>query len=263
MTLGVAGLRVSFTSNNDGFVEALRPAFQAFELRENPDLLVNIKLLDGPAPTRAPGQIPFPLRSPDDSLIRGDHFDASLPRSGGEGWIRQYKERFPVDCVLKLALGEHVLNQGGLVLHGVGLEFGGRAFLFIGYSGAGKSTLGEYGSQDGVSLLSDELCAVIPSDEGWQIHATPWNIGRPGTARLVGIGLLAHTKTHFVEDIPAREALQTLLPNALMPEDSPTVRARVFRTTSTLLSSVRTLRLSFAKDVGVADVLRRELSRAP
>ncbi|MGO4210536.1 HPr kinase/phosphorylase [Terriglobus sp. YAF25] len=55
-------------------------------------------------------------------------------------------------------------------LHGSCLSLGGRAVIFSGHSGAGKSTLAAALTQRGHAMLSDDVCALEPTTEGWSVR---------------------------------------------------------------------------------------------
>lgn len=115
--------------------------------------------------------------------------------------------------------------------------------------------------EGGLTLLSDELVALTPDSVGFRVHATPWNIGAPGSARLVAIGTLGWDSTHHVEAVPAGEVLRVLLGNTLLPTDDADLRHRMVAILERVFRSARPVRLFFARDPRVADTLRIELAR--
>ena len=193
----------------------------------------------------------------------GEDFSALVSPDRRRATMVQAADPYPPTMVVKLLIALELINANGLLCHGVGFSHDRHGALFVGESGAGKSTLGELTSAGGLFRHSDELVAARLTDQGAEIEGTPWNIGQPGKAVLKMIGLLAHGPEHRIDDIPASEVLRVLFQNSLVPDSEPSTRHRMFAIASQLLSRVRTVRLTFAKDVGVADVLRRELSRSP
>lgn len=203
--------------------------------------------------------LPTVLHRPDGSLrLEGDGFVAEISADRRKGWVRQPPERFPTEAVLRVLLAESLLRRGGMLIHGVALAHEGRAAVFTGFSGAGKSTLGHWGTQGGLSLLSDELVAVVPDGEGFTVHGTPWNAGGPGRAALAMIGILTHAAEATLSPIEPSAVLRVLLSNVLEP--GPEARGPLFHLASGLLDKVPTRRLAFAKDAQVARVLRDVLA---
>src|SRR5216683_496984 len=165
-----------------------------------------------------------------------------------------------IEAVLRILLADSLLAREGLLLHSVGIASANRSGVFVGESGAGKTTLGALCREAGLVCLSDELVAVVPGLDHHIAFGTPWNIGGAKRADLTMIGTLTHAATASVDDHRPGELLRTLLPNTVMPDPSPSGRARIFRCACNLLGNVRPVRLRFAKDPAVASVLERALT---
>ncbi len=205
--------------------------------------------------------LPATRLEPDGGLrLDGDCFEARISADRREGWVRGPLERFPIEAVVRVLLGDSLLRRGGLLVHGVALADQGRAALFTGASGAGKSTLGWWGRAGGLQLLSDELVGVLPEQTGFSVWATPWNASTAGRASLKQIGILAHAPFAQLSPIAPSEVLRVLLPNVLEPAASPQVRSSLFQIASRLLAVVPAVRLAFAPNVGVASVLSQALA---
>jgi hypothetical protein len=138
----------------------------------------------------------------------------------------------------------------------------GRGALFTGQSGAGKSTLFTLCQKAGLQTLSDELVAVTPDGAGLLLHGTPWNTGKPATARSALLGILTQARAAALEPLSGAELLRTLISNVVVPDQSAEGRRRVFEVASTVVNALHTVRLSFAIDVSVARVLRDALERS-
>ena len=97
------------------------------------------------------------------------HAPAELP----EG---QYTATAAIEGVLAAGLAE-VLVRGGLALHAMTLQVGGRAWVVAGHSGAGKTTLAR--RFPGVAS-HDEVAYLVPTPDGWTAwHHAEWR-GLPG-----------------------------------------------------------------------------------
>ena len=193
-------------------------------------------------------------------LVTGEDFEAHVASDLSSAEVRSSREAFGTHSVMKLIIGEVIARAGGVMCHGVGVSHEGRAALFVGDSGAGKSTLGAWVVQGGVTRLSDELVALTPDAAGgFLAQSTPWNIGTPAVARLVAVGTIGWDARHHVQPASTAEVLRVLVANTLLPADDPASRHRVFASLQRVLAAVPTIRLFFARDPGVADVLRTEL----
>jgi hypothetical protein len=79
--------------------------------------------------------------------------------------------------LLGSAMGALLHQRGLLPLHANAVEFGGRAFAFLGRSGAGKSTLALWFAGRGHRILCDDVCAI-----GFDSAGAP--LALPGVPRL-------------------------------------------------------------------------------
>ncbi|MHB8876853.1 MAG: hypothetical protein ACYC8T_24415 [Myxococcaceae bacterium] len=238
----------------------LSQAYAPFSTREEAVTTIEVEH-EGTLPD-GPWFMPEVRRHPDGAMtLSGPGFEANATPDRRRVRLRQGPGRFPLDSVLKVLIAERLLERGGLLLHSVALAHGGRAACFSGSSGAGKSTLGSLGVSGGLSLLADELVAVVPAEGGYTAIGTPWNIGSPAGAKLVAIGSLSWAAASTLEPAPASELLRLLLPNTVMPDPSAEGRARLFRAASALLSQVPVVKLAFARDPSAALAIRSRLEQ--
>ncbi len=187
------------------------------------------------------------------ATILGGGFTAEL--NGDHAEVRGADERFGVESVLKLMLAEALLPRGGVLVHGVGLSTGPCAAVLLGESGAGKSTLGALGAEHGLTLLSDELVALLDG-RAW---ATPWNTGSGGSASLTLLGTLGWAQSPSLAPVPAADFLPLMLANTLLPDERPETRAELFRQVSRLLNQHPPQRFFFSPDDRAAKFLTEQL----
>lgn len=213
---------------------------------------------------RPPGWLPrLPAIHPEANgalRLEGDGFRALLSADRRTGWVEQPLERFPVEAVVRVLLAEWLLARGGMLLHGVALAHQGRAAVFCGFSGAGKSTLGAWGAKGGLTLLADELVALVPDGEGFCAHGTPWNAGTNACASLAMLGVLAHAREARLRPVEPSTVLRVMLSNVLEPADSPSLRARLFQLAGRLLAAVPAREFEFAPNPEAAEAVREALA---
>lgn len=253
MKVEIAGLAVMVHAG-EPLAEQLESAFSAFATDRSATAVLDVATTGAPAPgSRRARAVPSVERHGDRVLVRGDDFRGEVTAESLR--VEGKAERFPTDSVLKVWLADRLLEHDGLLLHGCAVAGTKGALVFVGDSGAGKSTLAQLASEGGLLALADELCAVRWEDGAPIVHGTPWNAGVPRSARLLGIGVLAHARSHVLEAAPSVDVLRALLPNALLPDTGAEGRTALFRAAARLLSAVGTYRLSFGLHPGVADAL--------
>jgi hypothetical protein len=161
------------------------------------------------------------------------------------------------DALVRAALAADVHARGGCLLHAAALVVDGEAHLCPGRSGAGKSTLASLAGD----VLSDELAAVVPGPDGVRVHGTPWWTGRPGSAPLAAVHVLAWDG-EAVAPLPRAGALRHLASNLVLPVDGREERAAAFTAAGRIAAAVPFSRLSFSPRTDVDALLRRRARAA-
>jgi hypothetical protein len=82
-------------------------------------------------------------------------------------------DRFPgiFENFCRVLVAYRLHELGGAVIHGAALVDGGEALLFAGRSGAGKTTVSRLGLEQGRTVLSDDLNALLPGESGGAVLA--------------------------------------------------------------------------------------------
>lgn len=258
LTLSLAGWTVALECEEAALEESLARAFAAFRSSEEVPARTRLRVVRPrvavpPPLTRA---LPEPRALPGGGLrVEGEDYVAEVEPEARSATVTG-EGRFPVETVLKVLLAGELARRGGLLVHGVGVEYQGRAALWVGHSGAGKSTLGALWARAGGTLLADELVAVWPEPGGYRAAGTPWNTGTPREATLCAVGTLGWDVDSRKEHQSAGDVARVLLLNALLPEASASGRSFLLGAASRLLARVETARLVFARDASAAAVLR-------
>ena len=76
--------------------------------------------------------------------------------------------------IFRVIVAYKLLSEGGMVLHSAGLAKNNKAWLFIGRSGAGKSTLSKLGEDAGMTILSDDMNAIILKNGNYLSEQLPF-----------------------------------------------------------------------------------------
>lgn len=156
-----------------------------------------------------------------------------------------------LDALLRAAVAQVVLEDGGLLVHGAAIVVDGAAHLFPARSGSGKSTLAARAAHP----LSDELSILRPGPSGFDAHATPWWVSSGGAAPLACIYELAW----YGEGVTPlhRTAIRQLATNLVLPLDAPERRGEALAAAAMIAGTTPFARLAFRPESDVDALLRR------
>jgi len=163
-----------------------------------------------------------------------------------------------MEYFLRMVCSLIAFEVGGLLFHAAGIQRRGRAYIFFGYSGSGKTTIARLSAQD--EIINDDLVLLMPSPDGWRVHATPfWNHyqAQPPTspAALVGMFRLVQDSRVYLESASRAYAV------AEMVGSVPVVSADLGRSLALLqrcqsiLDAVPVYRLHFLEDASFWQVI--------
>jgi hypothetical protein len=142
---------------------------------------------------------------------------AAVVRDGGE------PEGRILDNLARWFLARCAVESGGLALHGAGVVWEGRAFLFGGKSRSGKSTAVRLSAPAG--SLGDDFAVTWPADGAWWTCAVPFDNAErapaspgPSRIRLARLCRLIQAPAASVEPVlPPAAAAAALLSLAAFP----------------------------------------------
>lgn len=123
---------------------------------------------------------------------------------------------------LELLMISRLGPRRGAVLHGCGIDAGGRGIVFAGESGAGKTTLSRlWAAQAGIGVLSDDRVIVRRVNGGFRLYGTPWHgearFGSPGGVPLDRIYFIRHGTRNEMKAIRPAAAVREFLKCSFPP----------------------------------------------
>ena len=178
------------------------------------------------------------------------------PVAGGE----RFPGVFENFCRVLVAYRLHEL--GGAVIHGAGLILDGEGLLFAGRSGAGKSTVSRMGLERGLTVLSDDLNALLPHENTVRLAGLPFTgdlaRGDGSVVPLRGLYRLVQDPDDSLHPLGKAEAVATLLACSPFLNADPHRRGTLFSTLLGLAEGMRAFELRFSLRGGMWDILTAE-----
>jgi hypothetical protein len=184
-------------------------------------------------------------------ITRGD-FHARWDNRTGRGTVRQNANPYSLDSVLRIVHSLILAERGGFLLHAASAICEGQACLFSGVSGAGKTTMTRL-APPGITLLTDEVSYVRPTDDGYAAFGTPFagELARPGenrTASLSALYFLEQGPENRIDEISSPEAVRRLMRNILFFAEDPGLVKSLLATACDFVGKVPVRRLTFYPD---------------
>ncbi len=182
--------------------------------------------------------------------VEGDEILVRIPRSPASA-----------EASLRAVFQVATMREGGLLVHGSGVSFEGRAVVAVGESGAGKSTLARLCLSAGAELLSDETIGLYPDGTAWgsPFFSDHDLAGRRLRASLGAILLLEKASHEEVCPVDAEEGAAGLLSQVYRPGPGEISRAELLSRAGALAVKPGVRRLRFRKELAAGAFVKRWL----
>ena len=171
-------------------------------------------------------------------------------------------DRFPgiFENFCRILVAYRLHELGGAVIHGAGLVADGEGFLFAGPSGAGKSTTSRMGLERGLTVLSDDLNALLPGEDGRvQLAGLPFTgdleRGDGSVVPLRGLYRLEKDPEDSLRPLSRAETLALLLACSPFLNADPHRRGDLLSTLLALAERMPAWELRFSLRGGMWDIL--------
>jgi hypothetical protein len=262
VAIEIGGMAIALHTQDPPFRTLLENRYAGFirsSARRPPQFELEVELFEPAETVRADEDVQVRLERGEWLLRRGD-FQARWDAKAGRGQIRQSRNPYAIDSVLRIVHTLILARQGGFLVHAASAIRGGRAFLFAGVSGAGKTTISRLAPSD-ATLLTDEISYVRRDGDAYRACGTPFagelaRVGENLSAPLSTLFLLEKGLENRIEPVAEAEAVRLLLRNILFfAEDSELVNL-VFRSACEFVQRIPVRRLIFVPDERVWAIIR-------
>jgi hypothetical protein len=263
LAIEIGGMAIALRTQDPAFRELIENRYTGF-IKSSPHSAFEFDI-DLFEPSDLPGEtvdadedVRVSLEGGQWSLQRGD-FRARWDAKAGRGHIRQSRNPYAIDSVLRIVHTLILARQGGFLVHAASAIRNGRAFLFAGVSGAGKTTISRLAPTD-ATLLTDEISYVRREEDEYSACGTPFagelaKVGENQSAPLSALFLLEKGPENRIEPVAPPEAIRLLMRNILFFAEDPELVNLVFRSACEFAERVPVRRLIFVPDERVWEMI--------
>ena len=259
VVIEIGGITIALHSQDSRFRQLLEDRYAGFtKSSDTPRCEFEVDLFEPSETTQADDDVQVRLQDGEWLLQRGD-FHARWDSRAGRGHIRQSRNPYAIDSVLRIVHTLILAKQGGFLVHAASAIRGGRAFLFAGVSGAGKTTISRLAPSD-ARLLTDEISYVRREGNDYRACGTPFagelaKVGENVSAPLSAFFLLEKGPENRIEPVATPEAIRLLLRNILFFAEDTELVNLVFRSACEFAERVPVRRLTFVPDERVWEMI--------
>jgi hypothetical protein len=260
VAIEIGGMAIALHTQDPPFRALLENRYAGFIRSSlNPQFEFDVDLFEPAETMPADDDVQVRLEDGQWSLRRGD-FHAGWDAKAGRGRIRQSRNPYAIDSVLRIVHTLILAKQGGFLVHAASAIRGGRAFLFAGVSGAGKTTISRLAPSD-ATLLTDEISYVRREGNEYRACGTPFagelaRVGENRSAPLSTLFLLEQGPENRIEPVAEAEAIRLLLRNVLFFSDDSELVNLVFRSACEFVEWVPVRRLIFVPEERVWEIIK-------
>ncbi|MGA8491036.1 MAG: hypothetical protein WB711_11465 [Terriglobales bacterium] len=259
VSIGIGGMAIALHTRDLGFRQLLEDRYAGFiQSGSRAQFEFDIDIFEPGETEHAEDDVQVRQQRGEWLLQRGD-FQARWD-ARGHGHIRQTRNPYAVDSVLRIVHTLILARQGGFLVHAASAIRGGHAFLFAGASGAGKTTISRLAPPD-AALLTDEISYVRRAGNAYEAWGTPFagelaKVGENQAAPLSALFLLEKGPENRIEELAEADAIRLLLRNILFFAEDPELVSLVFRSACEFVEKVPVRRLVFVPDQSVWEIVR-------
>jgi hypothetical protein len=259
VVIEIGGMAIALHTEDPSFRQLLENRYAGFTERSSaPQYEFDIDLFEPAESSHTDEDVKVTLQGSRWLLQRGD-FRAEWSSTAGRGHIRQSRNPYAIDSVLRIVHTLILAKQGGFLVHAASAIRGGRAFLFAGVSGAGKTTISRLAPSD-ATLLTDEISYVRRDGNAYRACGTPFagelaRVGENQSAPLSALFLLEKGPENGIEPVAPPEAVRMLMRNILFFAEDAALVNLVFRSACEFVERVPVRRLIFVPDERVWEMI--------
>jgi hypothetical protein len=160
---------------------------------------------------------------------------------------------YPLDGLVLYYLS---VIKGDIFIHGSGVNYDQKGYLFTGTSGQGKTTMAKLWNNSGGSVIHDDRLIIRSIQDHFFMFNTPvYDNDSPAQSPLNKIFIIYHSSRNEQQLIQGAKALTNIMSNCIQHNWSPEIISRLTASLYHLNNHIMTYKLHFKPDKSVVDYI--------
>lgn len=159
-----------------------------------------------------------------------------------------------------------ILNKGGIMFHGVVMEWKSMGIIICAHSGVGKTTHTRmWRDQEGALILNGDRALCCREETTWYTYGSPWN-GSSGEcinrkAGLKAIVLLEQAENNQILHLSRLQGAKELIPLAFAPAWEPELLNHALDSIDEITCGIPVFKLRCRPEEEAVSILKQELEK--
>lgn len=143
-----------------------------------------------------------------------------------------------------------------IMIHGSGVNFNGRGYLFSGISGRGKTTIAGLWNDKGAKIIHDDRLILRKTLSGYSMYNTPvYNNEAPGESHIDRIFLIEHGTDNEMVPVKSAAAISLVMANCIQHNWDRKIIEGLLDSVLQICSDVPVYKLRFRPDSSIVEFL--------
>ncbi len=161
--------------------------------------------------------------------------------------------RYPLDGLIIYYIT--ALN-GDIFIHGSGVEYKGKGYVFTGVSGRGKTTIAKIFGEAGARVIHDDRLVIRKTDGVYRMYNTPvYSDEISSSAEVSAIFVIDHGRENIVVSYPPVEAIAAVMANCIQHHWNREMIGTLTESLHKLTATIAVSSLKFLPEPGIVDYI--------
>jgi len=182
----------------------------------------------------------------------------SLTANEWDLWPEQHDNavdpmEYPLDGLILYYI---TVIHNDIMIHGSGVNYRGKGYLFTGVSGKGKTTLARLWDSAGAKVIHDDRLIIRRYGDGFRMFNTPvYNNDKPSVSPVDRLFIIEHGPENEMKPVTGSNAVSLLVSNCIQHNWDPGMIRNLLGSVTDLYDNVQVKILYFRPEMNIVDYI--------